>query len=537
MTTWLVVSYIYVFVFVYGIGRVCCHSFFTEMDPVNFMEFKWVNALFRTVCFILYLSFAIYFIAIHDQGECSVAHTYQSELASSVVSNPMYTSTQVWRNYPSPNTAGGNTSVFGKQRTGDIAVFPVVMGDPIKNAAFLQLDNLVGNMMGDSVLPNGPRCIRMKVGQDGTEQYEKEVSVFASNSYYRGTCALTGLHQKVDVQTNFQLSLVPFSSVSRFFIPHIVFWIAASFQLNLVLYRSEWDVINWVTFGVATIWNVIGICIAVAFAVESKIPVNNALIAIIMYLLTIYMQMKWKMRRGSWSQFYSELSENPQSSMTPSQRSKIRIRVPKTGSGSDLQRKYGSDKKSQEFHSLFLTFESMEHVITAPLVITYLVATVSTQMVPTASLQILFLLVLVGRIFCATMFRIQQMRCACQEISRNLFECLVMLFVMTAALLAVYFYVALSFFPRDASGLIAVLVMEYMYTFAVGFIVFSEFVFEFKQTFIMFLTFIPAFADFVMKIIIIGYMFGISGDRFGCRIWPHLFDDSMMTLKHLLATM
>lgn len=121
------------------------------MDTLNNLTGKGMRTgdrsatLFRVAIFVFYAICALYmhiqftYMDAKDQTYCHVKHTYRTELASMFLSNPIYTSTQIWRNPPPalPEIETGKWP-YDQQRAGDIGVFPVVIDDASNRAAFVE---------------------------------------------------------------------------------------------------------------------------------------------------------------------------------------------------------------------------------------------------------------------------------------------------------------------------------------------------------------------------------------------------------------
>lgn len=178
-------------------------------------------------------------------------------------------------------------------------------------------------------LPNLGRCIpHPKDDQLGSAQskldWAKALESLEHSSHKLGTCLLTGQHMSVDVSSNFQTSMILFSSVNVVFMTGIVLWISASFALfhigGLIKTDQEFGsmaddpgalqgqngvcctnnsccLVFWDDFfmAVAIIWNLvpIGFLMSSYYREQNSIPLNNAILAVAALTLTILIQWKW----------------------------------------------------------------------------------------------------------------------------------------------------------------------------------------------------------------------------------------------------
>ena len=104
-----------------------------------FSSFIFMHWVLRLIMFALYVSAAFYFLLAYlGSDSCFVKHTYRSEMASAFISNPLYTSTQIWRNPPkSMPEIQAHVHGYDQQKVSDIGVFPVIMEDMLQDSSFI----------------------------------------------------------------------------------------------------------------------------------------------------------------------------------------------------------------------------------------------------------------------------------------------------------------------------------------------------------------------------------------------------------------
>lgn len=603
-------------------AHLCVASGPRHMDIQSVLHYKPLNWVMRGASFVVYVVFAMIFLTdfIND-NKCHVKHTYRSELASSILSNPMYTSNQVWRNPPRTKI---ETEMMGlssdQQRHGDIGVFPTIMRDTNQDAAFLPIvhvphgdikdrydnttdeykgitelrniflsngttpgsvmtevmvdvskkmlsvdDTFVGVKSNGGLLPNFARCVNITTKKtEDASKYYSELKKFVDHSFYRGSCALTGLQQKVDIQVNPKTSLAPFSSISLFFVPHVIFWIAASFQLSYLFYGDE-EKESYQTLAVsaAIVWNAVGIFIAMAIGAMAgmHVPANNIWTAVLLYVATIVVQWNWnavtmttklsKLRNSATKRLKkvtifrrNKKNEQEQSLLGNTRATKGRVGaepMPRSIGANfrDFARSYdteGGESVYDQYEQLstVLTFESMEHTLTVPLIIVYIVAAYSAQVIPTATLQMLFVMVLVVRVLCAAIFRLQQVRITDPGIDRQIFECISGMYFMVLVLAVTYTYISMDFYARTGGAIVGIITLEWLYIIFVGLVVFYEFVYSFTQEYILQWALVPAFFDMLLKVIALAYMWeaakGSNRPNHACSMWAHLQGDTHIEL-------
>lgn len=168
--------------------------------------------------------------------------------------------------------------------------------------------------------------MRIVKGEDEENNSHKadrmeELVTLQKNSHRLGACLLTGQQATVDITSNYDTSMVLFSSVNVVFMVAMILWISASFALfHLGGWYKTWDELtnpgdesvldgarsaklcgcSTVFFDdllllLAILWNVIPIFLLLSrdFRLSHSIPMNNALVSIAALLASILLQWKW----------------------------------------------------------------------------------------------------------------------------------------------------------------------------------------------------------------------------------------------------
>lgn len=90
----------------------------------------------RLLAFIGYATLSIILVtSLMSDGNCSVRHTYRQEFLAGFTANPFYSSTQIIRAPPSAYHMDTHGLVYA-QHASDIGAFPVIIANPVKDAAF-----------------------------------------------------------------------------------------------------------------------------------------------------------------------------------------------------------------------------------------------------------------------------------------------------------------------------------------------------------------------------------------------------------------
>jgi hypothetical protein len=245
---------------------------------------KIVSYVIRWATFVTYAIAAMSVLGVAtNKGSCHVQSTYRQEFLVNIVSNPFMSSSSVLLGpTPSRLEAEYMNVTSQNQTAGDVAMFPVVIHDAPKHAAFhavqraplvhtaggelmlprprdpnaLYIDDIMGSvplhsmpaqmqalMMATApgkntispgtLLPNYARCIQgfYPDNEEGAKDAAKLTDRLQKNSHLRGTCLFTGQQAMVDISSNYHTSMVLFSSVNVMFMTALVLWISASFSL------------------------------------------------------------------------------------------------------------------------------------------------------------------------------------------------------------------------------------------------------------------------------------------------------------------
>jgi hypothetical protein len=347
-----------------------------EVSPVMCFTCAPASTVMRLIIFLVY--FILSFVILANLGDrsngCNVQHTYRTEFVSNIISNPVYSSSALTSKPPDSDL---EIRFFNSekrvQKISDTVIFPNIIHDPLRSAAFwavhekptgsaaaggLHVPNLgmqdgayyfdsqthqlsmngIPPMGGvrdaltllassqvdrlrvhsGSLLPNYARCIVKDLPPDGDETtadvsklaiWMSSISKLQNNSHLRGTCLLTGQQATVDLTSNFLTSVIPFSSVNLLFMLLVVVWISASFALFDLgggpKFRNKtrkevkdtaprFD-LDDAAMLVAILWNfvlLVMIC-HTPLRVSWNIPLNNAIMAAIALLSTIFVQWGW----------------------------------------------------------------------------------------------------------------------------------------------------------------------------------------------------------------------------------------------------
>lgn len=595
----------------------------------NMVETKNLVAMSRGVLFGLYAAASLYFLIYYstdqvNRGKCLIKHTYRTEMASSLVSNPMYTATQVWRN-PPKTTATGYDYAFDQQKESDVGVFPLVMKDARRVSSFVNVihipaepnvtewgnsthypnpaslddtstypaysetDLLYGDhaakewrgifqmrklilgsrliqnggsdvnvettvtkhLFGDefygitdqrSLLPNVERCINITnpAQSDPMDKgsFYRELNKYFDYSYYRGICAMNGLHQKVDVVGNYKTNLAPFSSISLHYIPHVVFWVAASFQLISAVLVLGSTAQQW-GFIVAIIWNIFGVGVIFVIGAQSAmyVPVNNLVIATVACLSAAAVQLSYLWAPASTAFDFEGWGKGskavPQKGMYhPVENPNLRMRAPSRGFVSPMQLSapWGWEPRTNttevvKGHDLTI-FENTEYMITAPLVFVYMLIAYGEQYIPTSTLQLTIVAVLGARMACACMLQFHRMDFKKVRTS-NIGEAFVLLCMATAFLEFTALYTSYQL----TNGLEPMFFkltwfFEMFFVFFVAVYVLGTWFKGWWENFAEFVSIGPVFMDFIIKCVffcaVVITIRDKSWTNHGCSMWAYL---------------
>lgn len=345
------------------------------------------EGLYKLLVFLAYAVVAFIFLitALTDvPGSCYVRNTFKQDFLTNIHANPFFLSTKIFSMGPrSGYEVRNNLAPEYKQTHADVAVFPVMhmhdegafiaapstAGPPStaaganppvglyafdgKTSTFLPatgspstavMSSLLGAMMNQQVPSsttnkdarvqgNFERCLFQlnldKTSLDYNQKLQKAVTELGSISHKAGTCLLTAQQPMVEVSSNYQTSLVLFSSVNLLFLLAVVLWISASFalfyfaeetlktakgQVKKVRSRvarlarrpepaksDEEPEASWYEklsadgiLSVGVLWNFVLIAIIMFDVMYDKhIPVNNVVLCILLLLLAITKQIQW----------------------------------------------------------------------------------------------------------------------------------------------------------------------------------------------------------------------------------------------------
>lgn len=575
-----------------------------------------VHFILRMVmCFVYFVASVFFFNMRESKQKCLVRHTYRTELASAIVSNPFFTSTQVWRNPPnSPNELGDGGHGYDQQLHSDAGVFPVHIARPLIHAAFIpyiwvpKTDNagehsVLGArtlLLGDRQfsekdvpgLEDGPnttlpaqssnydgyheqggtfanvhRCVQRARGSDST--YTDELHKYMASSMHRGVCALSGQQQKVDVLASPSTSLTPFSSMSMYYIPAVVYFIAASFQvmqipvtdfklnvprLGVVNMRTKME---WIKVGVAVAMNLGGIGVSIYWAADqgaSPIPLNNLVIAIVMFSAAAlycvsHREFKFaerfrsprfeKYKPNDPSQKYGYYNPNSPENTQPAVEEFYK-RAPKAGPPEGGIQMSGpmepwnedeSDHWYVDYYSMFKfnVFSSTEFIITTPLLFTFLILVYSADTVPIAILQLLFVSVFVIRGIVAALYTMERaFFLAPDEKERGkgrLLQIITILMMVMLIMTGVNIWVIVSYVQSLHGVVIATMIMEVLFVLLAGLNTLGFFVdFGYRISAPRY-PFFTTMIDFVFKaVVFILFYIVLTNDEkllpyYACGIW------------------
>lgn len=305
----------------------------------------------RLVVFLVNFVSAITLLLLCTQNAtpCMVNYTYRQDMALNVVGNPYYSSTHTWRKGPAAKleTEYYNASRY-TQVASDIMMFPNIVASEYDNAGFLPVRPSINMMIGAGEylaheyttdkyyfywdqevmgirpvglpvraqeatpdvlaqmsgsprpgmqVPNLYRCAKKMYG-DESDKIVEGVQAMAQNTHLRGACLLSGQQHTVDISSNYRSSMIFFSSINPMFMVAVVCWICASFSLfelgngEAAIINPKKPTVSDVAFVVSTLWNVALMVLAIVPEARDKwhIPLNNALIAEVFLVATIFVQ-------------------------------------------------------------------------------------------------------------------------------------------------------------------------------------------------------------------------------------------------------
>jgi hypothetical protein len=305
-----------------------------DVPVVHETLLKWVVTACKVLSFLGYAAtsvvFLIYVLA-SPNSYCFIRSTYRQDFLSKLQSDPLYTTTNVFR--AGPMSQEGSGTVY-KHMQSDIGIFPVMtynnsypfLQDAINSLQSLQFVSVKNNDHGIAFDMTANKLAQTMMAQAGSQvdylrclsisegsslaQLNAKMQDIRGSSRRMGTCLLTGQHAMVDISSNPKTSMVFFSSVNPLFVATVVLWISASFSLfflgkdflkyfkNTVIGKRLGDKDSWGGFGISdfvlvvcTVWNlVLAIISLVPFAQDKNVPVNNSAMAVIVIFLTIATQ-------------------------------------------------------------------------------------------------------------------------------------------------------------------------------------------------------------------------------------------------------
>lgn len=302
-----------------------------------------VEALAQLFSFLANAATSVVFLIITftTNSTCHIRNTYRQDFLSKIQSDPLYSSTNVFRSGPLPQLSSveGDKTLYSHLHS-DIGIFPVMAYKDSGNSSYPYLGRALNSQQAlyffakhsgggkstavDMTMDSKAQMMMMQTGS-GQVDYLRCLSISPGNSAAdlkhkmdamrkssrrMGTCLLTGQHATVDISGNPRTSMVLFSSVNPMFMASVVLWISTSFSLfyfgksaikYLEVHRNltvkwgsavsrNWGISDTVLL-ICTLWNVVpAIVFLTPLAQHHNIPVNNSVLAFIAIMITVAVQ-------------------------------------------------------------------------------------------------------------------------------------------------------------------------------------------------------------------------------------------------------